>query len=255
MLLAVKLKNQLTKLDPDYICDLRNIVEDGVKHGCEGAIRNPATGRRVIVDTKEKHNNGVLTGRSVIYEETTSRDWSRREGYYFPKEENTALFIHRLLRRPQTKNAKLRNKPILFAELTDRQRGYICSSKFECRLAAAERGWGLDELVYDPLSSVRVRVAEQGYGLKRLIKDPDHLVRRAVAEQGYGLDKLIEDESAIVRGEVANQGYGLEQLIDDEYDYVRDFVNRYIKEHDLIVIKKIVPNPNKSESIQNSQVA
>lgn len=51
-LLAVKLRNQLRKLDPTLEVELKNINVNGMKRGCSGYITDPRTGRVIYVDTE-----------------------------------------------------------------------------------------------------------------------------------------------------------------------------------------------------------
>lgn len=44
-LLAVKLRNQLRKIDPALEVELKNINVNGMKRGCSGYITDPRTGR------------------------------------------------------------------------------------------------------------------------------------------------------------------------------------------------------------------
>ena len=67
----------------------------------------------------------------------------------------------------------------------------------------------LDTLARESDWHIRLAVAEQGYGLDQLINDPEPEVRAAVAEQGYGLDQLINDPNEYVREAVAMKDYGL----------------------------------------------
>lgn len=111
-----------------------------------------------------------------------------------------------------------------YAELGARERGYVLHDDPDIRAQAAEEGWGLDLLAYDPSSHVREEVAEQGYALDTLVSDPVPAVRQAVARQGYGLDKLVSDGEPYVRATVARQGYGLDMLVADGETCVRQAV-------------------------------
>ena len=51
-LLAVKLRNQLRKIDPALEVELKNININGAKRGCSGYITDPRTGRVIYVDTE-----------------------------------------------------------------------------------------------------------------------------------------------------------------------------------------------------------
>lgn len=89
----------------------------------------------------------------------------------------------------------------------------------------------LDYLINDNSSlAVRQKVAEvgYGYGLDILINDKSSHVRIAVAHQGFGLDKLINDTHSNVRAAVAEMGFGLDILCRDKNDTVRDCANKII---------------------------
>ena len=101
------------------------------------------------------------------------------------------------------------------------QRELIKCRNWNVRIAVAEQGYGLEELVCDENWYVRAAVAGQGYGLDVLVNDDHWYVRVAVAEQGYGLDKLIQDKNCCVRVAAARQSYGLDTLIHDENYRVR----------------------------------
>jgi hypothetical protein len=58
-LLATKLRNQITAIDPVLIVTLRNVSVNGVKFGCSGFITDPRTGKHVYVNTD--HNHGTNT--------------------------------------------------------------------------------------------------------------------------------------------------------------------------------------------------
>lgn len=53
MLLVVKFRNQLHRLNPALQVDMKNIRINGVARGCYGYITDPATGLVVEVDTEE----------------------------------------------------------------------------------------------------------------------------------------------------------------------------------------------------------
>lgn len=53
MLLVVKFRNQIHRLNPALQVDMRNIRVNGVARGCYGYITDPATGLVVEVDTEE----------------------------------------------------------------------------------------------------------------------------------------------------------------------------------------------------------
>ena len=52
MLLVVKFRNQLHRLNPALQVDMKNIRINGVARGCSGYVTDPATGLVVEVDTK-----------------------------------------------------------------------------------------------------------------------------------------------------------------------------------------------------------
>ena len=74
---------------------------------------------------------------------------------------------------------------------------------------AAERGWGLDVLVYDEDPDVRIAVARNGYGLDKLALDENPRVRMAVVGQGYELDKAAFDPHPEVRAAAERELMGL----------------------------------------------
>lgn len=96
------------------------------------------------------------------------------------------------------------------------------------RAEAVKQCYGLDVLINDKESCIRLLIAEQGYGLDILVHDNDFAVRQTVAEQGYGLDVLVHDTNPLVRLEVARQGYGLDILVNDENWAVCDEVERQL---------------------------
>lgn len=53
MLLVVKFRNQLHRLNPALQVDMRNTRINGVARGCYGYITDPATGLVIEVDTEE----------------------------------------------------------------------------------------------------------------------------------------------------------------------------------------------------------
>lgn len=53
MLLVVKFRNQIHRLNPALQVDMKNIRINGVARGCSGYITDPATGLVVEVDTEE----------------------------------------------------------------------------------------------------------------------------------------------------------------------------------------------------------
>lgn len=138
----------------------------------------------------------------------------------------------------------------------------------QVRVAVAQRGFGLDRLMYDERVWVRVTVAEQGYGLEQLacdkdpyvrnavarqgamlhqlINDPDENVRASVANNGYGLDKLIQDDAYQVRCSVASKGFGLDILINDEDGAVREEVAKQNYRLDVLIND---PNPSVREQV------
>lgn len=58
-LLATKLKNQITAIDPVLIVTLRNVSVNGVKFGCSGFITDPRTGKHVYVNTDHNHHTNT----------------------------------------------------------------------------------------------------------------------------------------------------------------------------------------------------
>lgn len=53
MLLVVKFRNQIHRLNPALQVDMKNIRINGVARGCSGYVTDPATGLVVEVDTEE----------------------------------------------------------------------------------------------------------------------------------------------------------------------------------------------------------
>lgn len=54
-LLATKLRNQITAIDPVLIVTLKNVSVNGIKFGCSGFITDPRTGKHVYVNTDHNH--------------------------------------------------------------------------------------------------------------------------------------------------------------------------------------------------------
>lgn len=98
---------------------------------------------------------------------------------------------------------------------------YLNHKLSEVRVALANKGYGLEQLVHDKDVNVCMAVAKYGYRLDILINHKYHRVRMIVAEHGYGLDKLINDKNSYVRAKVAEQGYRLDKLVHDENWEVR----------------------------------
>ena len=71
------------------------------------------------------------------------------------------------------------------------------------RMQAANAGYKLDQLMFDPETEVRRAVAKLGYRPDHFINDPDDWVRFEVAQLNYRLDILFSDHSADVREGVA----------------------------------------------------
>ena len=86
----------------------------------------------------------------------------------------------------------------------------------------------LEALVHSKYLFERVEAVKQGYGLDVLINDLESCIRLLIAEQGYGLDILVHDKSPLVRLAVAKQGYGLDILVNDENWAVCDEVERQL---------------------------
>ena len=63
----------------------------------------------------------------------------------------------------------------------------------------------LENLVHSKYLFERAEAAKQGYGLDVLINDKESCIRLLIAEQGYGLDVLVNDENWIVREEAERQ--------------------------------------------------
>lgn len=61
-LLAVKLKNEIKKLNPTLTLDIKNVSVNGLKMGCSGFITDPATNRTVYVCTDNNHNPAQTSG-------------------------------------------------------------------------------------------------------------------------------------------------------------------------------------------------
>lgn len=52
-----KLKNRLTKLDPELVCHLKNVRVNGQLRGCSGFVVNPHNGRIAFVSTDCYHGD------------------------------------------------------------------------------------------------------------------------------------------------------------------------------------------------------
>lgn len=100
----------------------------------------------------------------------------------------------------------------------------IHSENPEARYIAANKGFGLNELMHDPEDMVRLAVARHGYELETMIHDDAFVVRAEVARQGFGLDELRNDLNENVRAEVAKQGHRLDLLLYDGSAIVRKAV-------------------------------
>lgn len=87
-----------------------------------------------------------------------------------------------------------------------------------------------NKLLYSDNPNIRGAIARYGYGLDILINDECSYVRMNLARGGYELDKLINDEEWYVRNAVAEQGYGLDILVKDIHPVVRETaINTIIK--------------------------
>ena len=72
-LLATKLKNQITAIDPVLIVTIKNVSVNGVKFGCSGFITDPRTGKHVYVNTDHNHR----TNTKALYRTAKStRDYT-----------------------------------------------------------------------------------------------------------------------------------------------------------------------------------
>lgn len=103
MLLVVKFRNQLHRLNPALQVDMKNIGINGVARGCYGYITDPATGLVVEVDTKESY---CVRGRGksgVIYRGV----WKNDEGRFvtgvnqWTSEDTIAAEIVQAFREPE----------------------------------------------------------------------------------------------------------------------------------------------------------
>ena len=63
----------------------------------------------------------------------------------------------------------------------------------------------LEKLVHSKYLFERAEAVKQGYGLDILINDKESCIRLLIAEQGYGLDILVNDENWAVCDEVERQ--------------------------------------------------
>ena len=63
----------------------------------------------------------------------------------------------------------------------------------------------LEALVHSKYLFERAEAVRQGYGLDVLINDSESCIRLLIAEQGYGLDILVNDENWAVCDEVKRQ--------------------------------------------------
>ena len=92
-LLAVKLRNQIRKLDPALEVDLKNVRLRGMNQGCEGYITDPHTGRVIYVDTEALLHpilGGAMWRAVATKSHVTTPGGSRK---YYSKEERLARDI------------------------------------------------------------------------------------------------------------------------------------------------------------------
>lgn len=92
-LLAVKLRNQLRKIDPALEVELKNININGAKRGCSGYITDPRTGRVIYVDTEallQPILGGTMWRAVAVKGRSTTPNGSRN---YYSKEERLARDI------------------------------------------------------------------------------------------------------------------------------------------------------------------
>ena len=95
-LLAVKLRNQLRKIDPALEVELKNININGAKRGCSGYITDPRTGRVIYVDTEallQPILGGAMWRAVAVKGRSTTPNGSRN--YYLLLEGRTARTRHR----------------------------------------------------------------------------------------------------------------------------------------------------------------
>lgn len=92
-LLAVKLRNQLRKIDPTLEVELKNINVNGMKRGCSGYITDPRTGRVIYVDTEallQPILGGAMWRAVAVKGRSTTPNDSRN---YYSKEDRLARDI------------------------------------------------------------------------------------------------------------------------------------------------------------------
>jgi len=92
-LLATKLRNQITAIDPVLIVTLRNVSVNGVKFGCSGFITDPRTGKHVYVNTDHNHQ----TNTKAYYRTAEStKDYTGGMNHFAYYEDVAAAAVHLL---------------------------------------------------------------------------------------------------------------------------------------------------------------
>lgn len=92
-LLAVRLRNQLRKINPALEVELKNININGRKVGCSGYVTDPRTGRVIYVDTEAlllPTLGGAMWRAVAVKGQSHARGSSRN---YFSEEERLARDI------------------------------------------------------------------------------------------------------------------------------------------------------------------
>lgn len=99
------------------------------------------------------------------------------------------------------------------------------------RLAAANQGFALKELINDKSTLIRSSIARIKYGHEQLITDDSWKVRATVAKHCKPklLSNLIDDENHFVRYVIAKRGFHLEHFINDTDEEVADLARYQLK--------------------------
>lgn len=123
-------------------------------------------------------------------------------------------------------------KVVSIIEIEDIKK-YIIENNFkqgtqQKKIIAARYEIGLDELVHDNATKVRVEVAKHGKYLEELRDDASAVVRQELVKQGFELYRFVRDGNAAVRADVARQGYALDILKEDKSPIVRRVARDYL---------------------------
>lgn len=88
--LSVKLRNQITAIDPVLIVTLRNVSVNGVKFGCSGFITDPRTGKHVYLNTDHNHHTNT---RAYYRTAKTTKDYTGGLNHFAEYDELAAAAV------------------------------------------------------------------------------------------------------------------------------------------------------------------